>query len=414
MAAISGMGGKVSMTDPADIAVIGGGPVGLWTAIQTKLLTGKDVVVAEKYDTYKRTHTLGIDISSLSPAVQSPDLEALRKKWGGRFVPIQEIESELLRIAHKVGVRVLRGTEIKPKEAKKIFPNAKVLIGADGARSNVRKDIFGGQLLFHHALEYMVQAKYYISREDVFEFGSSIKAIQRYYEHRFAGHYVIQSAKPQKDGSELVTLLAFVDKATYDKVKDATFKHPYTFSKDLDRLPDGLKSLFQKWWGLRSLSDGEDIIASPKNKLTAVALNAYAAKNVVKQDGNRVWVLVGDAAAGYPFRRAINNGFLLGSELARNIARGFKKTTGKKFSASHLEAYSWYSYFRVKIEEFAALVKSAFLSLYRTIVAFRMPKCCSCCNFKFRMFAEREARGKKIWEYLRNTPTVAKPKELSA
>jgi 2-polyprenyl-6-methoxyphenol hydroxylase-like FAD-dependent oxidoreductase len=49
------------------IVIVGGGPVGLWTAIQLKKRCPEShIVVYEKYLSYRRSHVLSIDRNSLS------------------------------------------------------------------------------------------------------------------------------------------------------------------------------------------------------------------------------------------------------------------------------------------------------------------------------------------------------------
>ena len=93
-----------------DVVFVGGGPVGLWTAIQTKLLTNKNILIIEKYLEYKRADIrLNIDSSSFAGVPDYEPLKALIQKWGGRVVPIKEMEEALTKCAHDfLGIKFLK------------------------------------------------------------------------------------------------------------------------------------------------------------------------------------------------------------------------------------------------------------------------------------------------------------------
>ena len=119
-----------------------------------------------------------------------------------------------------------------------------------------------------------------------------------------------------------------------------------------------MKELLIKWWGAKKLFYDEEIsLEEPGlNKLTVVALNSYAAQEVVKVTENgKTWALVGDAAQAHPFFRAVNNGFLLGSRLATSL---------KNDTTSSLQSYNRYATIRAYIERVRAVAKSVFISLY--------------------------------------------------
>jgi len=39
-----------------DVVIVGGGPIGLWTGIQTSILSGKKVTIIEKYNEYQKEY----------------------------------------------------------------------------------------------------------------------------------------------------------------------------------------------------------------------------------------------------------------------------------------------------------------------------------------------------------------------
>lgn len=336
---------------PAEVVVVGGGPAGLWTAIQAQL-NGKNVTVIEKYMEPQRNIRLNIAAHSLKGTPEK--LQALTNKWADRSVSIQDMENDLARLAHEVGVSVLKGYRAEPAKLKELFPTARVFVGADGARSKTREEIFQDQFRFNSNLQYMAQVQYVIKGKPE-EISGSIGKVkdlsEKYRTQKFAEHLVVQNTRPRSDGSSEVTLQIFIDKNTYDQMADASFKNPYYFEKDLNQVPAVLKEVLVKWWGARHEAHGECIEPDRNNKMTVVALNSYAAKDLVKTDGDgKTWVLVGDAASGFPFFRAVNTAFLLGTQLAQSISQG------------NYKSYSRYATFRLTIERIRAFFKSLVIS----------------------------------------------------
>ncbi|PIS00341.1 MAG: hypothetical protein COT84_07875 [Chlamydiae bacterium CG10_big_fil_rev_8_21_14_0_10_35_9] len=399
----------------SDVVVVGGGPVGLWTAIQTKILSGKEVTVIEKYEEYQRNIRLNIDAHSLKGIPDNNFLKELTKAWGNRSVSIQDMENGLVQLANEVGVKIIRGHSADPQDLHELFPEASVFIGADGARSKVREEIFQNEFRFNSNLQYMVQVQYEIEgdcwREMVGD--NSIEKVRdlsdKYRRQKFAEHVVVENIRPQENGNSQVTLQIFIDKKTYDQMKDASFKHPYYFEMDLHKVPEELKNVLIKWWGARSKIHHETIQRGHTNKMTVVALNSYAAKNVVVDRDGRVWTLVGDAAGAFPFFRAINTGLGLGTMLAKAISSSFQKcdATGKKMTAASLRSYSRYATFRLNTERMKAYFKSLFLNITKVFLSISNRVFWQVNKIKPARQTVIEQEGNRIWDLLSSNEPLA-------
>lgn len=415
------------MSSP-DIVILGGGPIGLWTAIQTKIHTHKNVLVVEKYAEYKRAEIrLQIHSSSFSGIPDHEPLKELTRNWGNKLVPIKEIEEKLTKCAHDLGISILKGNSIDPSKLEETFPTAKVFIGADGARSSFRKEFFGDEYKFNTPLQYLTQVQYLIKTPKKEEGGGSFRSAKQltdsYIKQKFAGHLITENIREQKNGSSLVTLRIFINEKTYREMAGATFSNPYYFEKDLDKIPDLLKDILIKWWG--SNSDQEIVKDGLKNKMTVIPLASYAAKDVVhisqkKSDPEDVIIhaLVGDASQAYPFFRAINNGFLLGTKLSQCIGNAFAaldktaldKTKRASFFASHFNSYSYYSTFRAYMEYITAFVKNLFI---RFSSFWLKTKTYSSGIIKLseKQKYEYYEKGERIWENLSGVKPPAREKE---
>lgn len=409
----------------SEVVVVGGGPIGLWTAIQMHALTGRKITVIEKYEDYQRADIrLNLNPASMKGIPNDEGLKKIVKEWKQKkVVPIKEMEDSLVERANELGINILRGYQANPKLLPEQFPAAKVFIGADGARSTIRKEIFGDQFKFKSSLQYLAQVQYVIHKKPLEnENEGKIQLIkdsaETYSMQKFAEHYIIQTVKPQEDGSAKVTLQIFIDKATYEKMSDATFKNPYYFEKDLSKIPPSLSDILIKWWGAREELHEE--IISPEgnklNKMTVIDLGSYAAKDFVKLDEEgRLWAIVGDAAAAFPFFRAINNGMLLGTRLAKCVAKAFEKMekNNKSFSAN-FKGYSWYATIRVYSERLRAFIKNIFivLSSFWIKVSNKVPWQ----SVRFNKAEKKRfyKKGKEIWTRLSGTEPPKKPRSKYA
>lgn len=151
---------------------VGGGPCGLIMAINTALKAKKynqplDIYLYEKYNEYQRKHVLDVEnnaFAQLEPELKAA-LEALlhvKPKKSSKFsssvsttssiltssgrskISTSALEETLLAFAARFpNIIIQRGKEILScTEIKKLHPNAKFVMGADGSHSLVRKEIF--------------------------------------------------------------------------------------------------------------------------------------------------------------------------------------------------------------------------------------------------------------------------------
>jgi len=398
----------------ADIVVIGGGPVGLWTAIQMKARTNKNITIVEKYNEYQRAEIrLNISASSLKGIPDDPVLKELVKEWGNHTVPIKSMEEALAKRANELGIKILKGHAADPKLLPSQFPAAKLFVGADGARSLTREHISGDEYKFNTTQQHIVQVQYIIDNGDDGPDDTINKFrdfSEKYRMQKFAGQLIAETITPQEDGTSKVTLQIFVDKDTFDKMQDASFKTPYYFKTHLNKIPDSLRETLIKWWGAQEEVSHQVISqsAGDKNKMTVIALGSYAAKNIVKSDENgKMWTLVGDAAAAFPFFRAINNGFLLGTELARCTAQAFERQQEEKdnrLSPSFFNNYSRYATLRVYAERIVAAVKNFFIKM--SSIALKIGNALPLQIFKYGTNEKDSfySRGVTIWTKLAGSP----------
>lgn len=366
--------GLTAEDQQAEIVISGGGPIGLWSAIQMRVLTGKRIVVLEKHSHYQRSDIrLQLDPASFKGIPYDPGLNALVADWKQKkVVPIKEMEEGLARRASELGIRIIRGHTVIPEDLPHQFPNSKIFIGADGARSEMRKKYFNDQFRFNTTLQHIVQVQYVASTRPPEVPGTVLRVqnfMEKYSTQKLAKHLIQEAVRPLPDGKSHVTLQIFVNKGTYEAMSDASFRAPYFFDTDLHRLPKPVADALIKWWGVRELKHGEIIEAEAGrlNKITVIALGSYASREVVKVIDGKIFALAGDSGSAFPFFVAINNGLKLSTELARCAAAAFAKNVSQPhqpLDRSYFNSYSRYATWRAYVEYIKAYVKNIFLVLY--------------------------------------------------
>jgi hypothetical protein len=170
-----------------NIAVIGGGPIGLLSALSLKWQNpDANIHVFEKHSKYTRTHTLKISLSSLNtirpqaPAAQR-DFDAMVAaiKKDGKFnknwllghtinIKTNKLEDILVQYTQDNDITITH-KEIKNYEQE--LANYEIVIGADGAKSNVRKFLCNNEEDNRESemLQCMLQVKYHATRAKIIQ-----------------------------------------------------------------------------------------------------------------------------------------------------------------------------------------------------------------------------------------------------
>ncbi|HEV8051133.1 MAG TPA: hypothetical protein VGP47_01465 [Parachlamydiaceae bacterium] len=302
----------------ADVVFVGGGPVALWTAIQTKMQSpNSNIVVLEKYSEYKRVHNLFIDSASLATECTSESFDELVTKLKShKVISTSLLETTLAELAEKVGVVVQKNVEIiNPKLDLAPFTNAKVIVGADGAHSIMRQYIVGdvAENCFNSRadLHYIADLTYTEAKEPV-----GMLAKMTINSHVGNAIHEIHSKKSQK-----TTLRTFITAEDYSMMKHATRKNPENINSE--KVAEAVRKEYLTFLKSKYGDELYDCIDIEAATVTTTTLGYYVSKKMVKHEEGRTWCLVGDAAFGVPFFRSLNNGLVSGTELAKVIANIF-------------------------------------------------------------------------------------------
>ncbi len=296
-----------------DVVIVGAGPVGLFTAIEMKLLNpALKIKILDRNNEYTRHHILKLEEESLVNSNTYKSYEAVRKLNG--FVPTSEIESTFLKIAQELNIKIETGVKVTDsKELFNQYPTAHTIIGADGAHSAVRKQLFDDKKIVDTNLQYIVEIKYKaketVSRLSNLVYGPALGQVP---------HLVSENVGKEKDGVTPVSLFIFVDEATYKEIRET----PNAKLSDLHPTTNNMRKLLntiRPWLSLRRAALNENIIEDSE-KINGVALSVYQSECFAKEINEKRVYLVGDAAAAVPYFRALNAGLIAATVTAQKIA----------------------------------------------------------------------------------------------
>ena len=315
----------------ADIAIVGGGPVGLWLGINVKKHNPDiDVQVYERYTQYQRSHVLRLrhlatmlyashdgtarENQFIKEVTGRSLKEVFVRAAGYVFIRTNDLEAALKSYAQDLGVGLHHRKIEGPDDIMALHPECRQFVAADGAHSVIRNALMGEDAIRDYPLQYVTEVKYQAQgaagRLDFL--GDQYKA------NKLVDHMIFEYVGKEKEGVTPVTLRAFLDRATYDAVPQATFKEPLFLSDS--RMPPALVKSIETYMNVRKARAHEAAI-DESVKVTKLTLSMYAAKRFAQMQDDRAWFLAGDAAMGVPYFRSLNAGFFVGSQLAYILSR---------------------------------------------------------------------------------------------
>ncbi|MBI1327661.1 MAG: FAD-dependent oxidoreductase [Alphaproteobacteria bacterium] len=365
----------------ADVVIIGGGPVGCWTAIQTKLRRPDlDVQIYERRAEYVRDHTLTIqrnslvknaartkdkkeralykDIASLNN--DAADLQEHKKLKKVVTARTQSLEKLFKDYCAKLGINFTYEAMESPQQVMERHPECKIFIAADGAHSKMRTGLLGENSTVEKDLLHSVDVKYKAEGQAAF---------LREHTYNKVDLIVVETVGKEENGQTEVGLRFIVDKHTFDRVPNATAKQPLSFEQlhAATAYNGGFAFKVREFQHLRQNYTNEKRIEDSE-VITKIRLSQYASKRfavTAKPEGRdrAGWFFVGDAAMGMPFYRAVNVGLRMGSELAEIIAS--TENTPLLYKAA---AYNARRPIKVFEEFTAASMKLASINLYKNAI----------------------------------------------
>jgi 2-polyprenyl-6-methoxyphenol hydroxylase-like FAD-dependent oxidoreductase len=315
-----------------DIVIVGGGPIGLWTAIQLKKRRPAQAVrVYERHMVYQRSHVLRLDhwsmmlyaASARNPAETRFVKEVTGKNVSGLhtlparslYIRTNDFEVALQRYARDLGVDICVERIAGACDVQARHPECALFIAADGAHSPLRGELFGADAFESTTLQHLVEMKC----EERTAGGPvpRLDATQMLRLNRGMCHPAAEYVGRTMDGVAPITLRLFLSAAEYARLPAMSFKVPHPLGAP--GLPESVERDLQIYLATR-IAFGGDLVPGSE-RVTKLQLNSYAAKRFAIMRGEVAWFLVGDAAMGVPYFRALNGGLMLASRLAQIIGK---------------------------------------------------------------------------------------------
>lgn len=284
-----------------DIIFIGAGPIGLLGAIQLKLqCPEKEILMFEKYETPIRNHAMYVDQSSFAGMDRSKGFGEVLDSIASKVI-ISDLEKKLREYATSIGIKI-QYQEIKDfNELKNQYPDTNYFVGSGGLRGIIHPQVFNGENQINEPLRYAIEVKYKAS--------GATRSLNKVTELpgvlAYTNHLVSEYVGHLRDGLTPISLRIFIDEPTYQVMKDATFKTPYTLSNNDKIPPDLFKTITTYLKGRQHLA--AETIEENSLKISAITLSIYASKNFcMKVDGKTIFQ-IGEESFACPFYRSFND-----------------------------------------------------------------------------------------------------------
>ncbi|KTD13708.1 hypothetical protein Lgra_0843 [Legionella gratiana] len=283
-----------------DIIFIGAGPIGLLGAIQLKLqFPEKEILMFEKYEVPVRNHAMYVEQSSFSGMDRSKGFGEVLDSIPSKVL-ISDLEKKLREYAASIGIKI-QYQEVKDfNELKKQYPETDYFVGSGGLRGIIHPQVFNGENQINESLRYAVEVKYKAS--------GTTRALNKVTELpgvlAYTNHLVSEYVGHLKEGQTPISLRIFIDEPTYQAMKGATFKAPYTLSED--KIPSNLYETITTYLKGRKHLAGE-LIEKDSLKISTITLSLYASKDFCKQVDGKIIFQIGEEGFACPFYRSFND-----------------------------------------------------------------------------------------------------------
>jgi 2-polyprenyl-6-methoxyphenol hydroxylase-like FAD-dependent oxidoreductase len=362
-----------------ELVCIGGGPVGIWTAIQIKKRSPKtQITIYERFEIYQRSHVLRLDYWSLTlyskvlgDSFEKNFLNEITNTTMNKiklnptksiFIKTNDLEVALKKYAQNLGINIIYKKASTIEEVESLHPTCKHFIAADGANSNFRKQLLGDDDVERKALQHIIEMKYSVANKtskiklnEVFKVNSETEFMGFEYVGRF------------KNNSTPISIRFFIDEKTYELIPGATFKEPLTIESIKNNIQlNEVHGTITKYLDYRK-SKCNDIVDYTNVKISKLPLYIYSAHKFAIERNEKAWFLTGDAALGVPYFRALNSGLMLGSRLSQILTSKINKLDKNHGITIQTELYNFHRVLHIETEFNIAKGKNMILESFNKV-----------------------------------------------
>jgi len=239
-------GTYIFSTQPPDVIIIGGGPMGLANAWGIKRLNPDlHVVVYEKYEEYQRKHTLNMDYRQLTKLMQAthtqddPILSALLTRLRDNpHIRTNELEGIFKQLATESDVETIITTVTSEMLREMLEQEHKpaLVIGADGIRSVVNTTLFPMGNQVKRTFDHVLQLRYEVNGTEV---ATAINPVELYQQMAREGYIATEYVGNFAEGKTPITVQIVITKEDYEALQAATSKVPlYPYTQRPSRAPN--------------------------------------------------------------------------------------------------------------------------------------------------------------------------------
>ena len=353
-----------------DVIIVGAGPIGLATAVELKLLDPSiQIVIYEERKRYTRDNTLHLDKKALDTFHDDDDgvmteLKAEIQRSG--CIQTLELQQRLQTIALGIGVTIIKPHKVHNyTQLINENPTAKVMIGADGAKSEMRRQLLAKEDLadpisrpttkrYNATVSFEVPGDHTDKRIGKFKRAAVMSA---------ADAIGQESCKLQQNDCTKFTFNYLISREQFLALQEATFRDPIrpfaqakigglegsaqsalsqraggTGAGDLTHIEEAKNRIVpkelmnsitlylnNKLAGIKLSRDEKDAVRAGLT-ISTNPLQAYVSNTVVRRlESGQHLVLVGDAALGLVYNAGLTAGLQCAAYLGQQLAAGFRR-----------------------------------------------------------------------------------------
>lgn len=304
----------------ADVVIVGGGPIGYIQAWGLKKINPDlNIVVLEKYNEFRRKHTLVMQPKQLKKLIQAADAqddpainELLNQLNRSKNIRTNRLQEFFKQLSEALGVQTIIEEVKQESIEQQIFRfQPKFIVGADGTHSIVNRKLFPAGNKQHHEIDYAMQIRFEIDGDASRGFDHSVSFFQRLARQGF----IATEQAGRRDattGKTPVTVQLIISKDDFMALKDiATAKNPllpFSNATDANRLPKHISDFIYSYLLEAIKINSDDSIRQSSIRLSVNQLPATQALAIHSRYNDTPVTLNGDSALGLSYFKGLNAG----------------------------------------------------------------------------------------------------------